>query len=140
MRKVMAVIIGIMLLLSPGLADDEAEDLTIIEVLEHLPGQEEKKLTMDSDHAIIMTVTCTGDFTIGGDNYHKKGKKFYDELDKCFRQSDNATIYDSTVYMWSKLWGNGIEPPEGELESGDYEFSIRIERGSKTFHIDMIRW
>ena len=72
MRKVMAVIIGIMLLLSPGLADDEAEDLTIIEVLEHLPGQEEKKLTMDSDHAIIMTVTCTGDFTIGGDNYHKK--------------------------------------------------------------------
>ena len=65
---------------------------------------------------------------------------FYDELDKCFRQSDNAKISDSTVYRWSKIWGNGIEPPEGELESGDYEFSIRIERGSKTFHIDMIRW
>ena len=27
------------------------------------------------------TITCTGDLTIGGDNYHKKGKKFRQALE-----------------------------------------------------------
>ena len=71
-HKFLAFLIALMLLFSVGIAEDEEDDLTIVEVLEYLPGTEEKKLTVDSDHAVIMTVTCTGDFTIGGDNYHKK--------------------------------------------------------------------
>ena len=71
-RNILVVFTVIMLLLSFCSAEDEIDDLTIVEVLEHLPGEEEKNVTVDSDHAIIMTVTCTGDLTIGGDNYHKK--------------------------------------------------------------------
>lgn len=41
--------------------------------------EETVKESKDSDGAYIMTVTCTGDFTIGGDNYHNK-KNFYTEL------------------------------------------------------------
>ena len=37
---------------------------------------------VDTDGSRTITITCTGDMTIGGDNYHKKGKKFYDELEK----------------------------------------------------------
>ena len=72
LRKYLALLISILLLISGCFAEEEEEDLTIVEVLEHLPGEEEKKLTVDSDHAIIMTITCTGDLTIGGDNYHHK--------------------------------------------------------------------
>lgn len=37
---------------------------------------------VETDGSRTITVTCTGDMTIGGDNYHKKGKKFYQELEK----------------------------------------------------------
>ena len=71
-HKFLALTFALLLVIPACFAEDEEDDLTIVEVLEHLPGEEEKKLTMDSDHAIIMTITCTGDLTIGGDNYHKK--------------------------------------------------------------------
>ena len=40
----------------------------------------EEELSIDG--SVTITVTCTGDLTIGGDNLHKKGKKFYDMLEK----------------------------------------------------------
>ena len=50
--------------------DEDDEDLMIEEVIEDVIT--EKKEVMDTDGAAILTITCTGDFTIGGDNYHKK--------------------------------------------------------------------
>ena len=43
----------------------------------------------------IITITCTGDLTIGGDNYHKKGKKFYEELRK--KNGDNINFTMANV-------------------------------------------
>lgn len=53
-----------------GMMMEEPElDITeLIEIAEEEKAREKK----DSDGAYIMTVTCTGDFTIGGDTYHHK--------------------------------------------------------------------
>ena len=47
-----------------------------------------------TDGSRTITITCTGDLTIGGDNYHKKGKKFYDELKK---NDDNISFTMANV-------------------------------------------
>ena len=84
---------------------------------------------------------------------------FYDELDQHFRQyiptrqqldsipedvtyifSPRAEILDSTVYCLERWWGNGVEAPKGESDRGDIIYRIRIERGTKTFHISVIGW
>ena len=52
------------------------EDWIIMDEEDEGPG------IVETDGSRTITITCTGDFTIGGDNYHKKGKKFYDELKK----------------------------------------------------------
>ncbi len=57
------------------------EELDIEEVID-LDEEETSTYQLDSNGNTIITITCTGDFTIGGDNYHKKGKKFYSELEK----------------------------------------------------------
>ena len=49
----------------------EEIDLDITDLIEDLP-EEKAKDKKDSDGALIMTVTCTGDFTIGGETYHHK--------------------------------------------------------------------
>lgn len=57
----------------------DEDELDITEVVE---DQEDENNTgvVESDGSTIITVTCTGDFTIGGDNYHRKEKDFYGEL------------------------------------------------------------
>ena len=84
---------------------------------------------------------------------------FYDELDKHFRQyiptrqqldtipedvtyifSPRAEIIDSTAYCLERWWGNGVEVPKDESDRGDIIYRIRIERGSKTFHIGVTAW
>ncbi len=54
--------------------EDEVDITELIQAAEEQTDKEQK----DSDGAYIMTVTCTGDFTIG-DSHHKK-KNFYKEL------------------------------------------------------------
>ena len=86
-RKITALITLLVLLFSFAIAEEDAgnfdveDDVDITELVQ-IAEEEAAKEKKDSDGAYIMTVTCTGDFTIGGDNYHKKGKKFYDELKK----------------------------------------------------------
>ncbi len=50
---------------------DVEDDVDITELVQ-IAEEEAAKEKKDSDGAYIMTVTCTGDFTIGGDNYHHK--------------------------------------------------------------------
>lgn len=60
-----------------GLEDEEELDIT--EVVDE-PEDENNLGVIESDGSTVLTVTCTGDFTIGGDNYHHKEKDFYGEL------------------------------------------------------------
>ena len=65
----------------PALSELEEDELLIEEIIES-PEEEEPAVVPDTDGSFEITVTCTGDFTIGGDNFHNKGKKFYTELAK----------------------------------------------------------
>ena len=78
-RKITALLLSVLLLLP---ACVQAEDELDIEEVIDLTEEESSTYQLDSNGNTIITVTCTGDFTIGGDNYHKKGKKFYSELEK----------------------------------------------------------
>ena len=63
-------------------ADDLGErdiDINELIVFEEEETVKEKK---DSDGAYLLTITCTGDFTIGGDNRSKKKSIFDTELEK----------------------------------------------------------
>lgn len=53
-----------------GFVEEEPE-LDITEWFQ-LPEEERIKDKKDSDGAYLLTISCTGDFTIGGDNYHRK--------------------------------------------------------------------
>lgn len=57
--------------------DADDEDLLIEEIIEEVV--EEKKEVLDTDGSSIITITCTGDFTIGGDT-RKRKNIFEDEL------------------------------------------------------------
>ena len=57
----------------------EEDDFSIVEVIDE-PDEEAPAGVVNTDGSTVITVTCTGDFTIGEDNYHRKGKKFKDEL------------------------------------------------------------
>ena len=65
----------------PALSELDEDELLIEEIIE-IPEEEEPAVVPDTDGSFEITVTCTGDLTIGGDNYHNKGKKFYSELSK----------------------------------------------------------
>ena len=72
-RRIAAFLLSAVLLVSMAAADYyDDPDLDIVDILETPPAESVKKLTYDSDEAIIMTITCTGDLTIGGDTYHHK--------------------------------------------------------------------
>lgn len=63
--------IFVLLLPSVCSANEDDEDLDIEEVIE-TPEPEETPGIYETDGSTIITVTCTGDMTIGGDNYHHK--------------------------------------------------------------------
>ena len=78
-RKITALLLSLLMLLPLCVfAEDELDIEEVIDLTE----EESSTYQLDSNGNTIITVTCTGDFTIGGDNYHKKGKKFYSELEK----------------------------------------------------------
>ena len=74
--------ISLLLYLPVSLAGELEEmdiDITDLIVFEEEETVKEKK---DSDGAYLLTITCTGDFTIGGDNRRGKGDIFAPELEK----------------------------------------------------------
>ncbi len=80
-KKLISAFLAFLLLVPfPSLAElDEEEDLLIEELIDPVETEGPAGV-IDTDGTTTITITCTGDFTIGGDNYHRKGKKFYDEL------------------------------------------------------------
>ena len=82
MRKTVSLLLAAALLLpvfsAPAeYADEDDEDLLIEDVVEEVVT--EKKELVDTDGSSIITITCTGDFTIGGDS-RKRKNIFEDEL------------------------------------------------------------
>jgi len=85
LRKLFLISLAFCLLFSSlalaenGFSEEEA-DVDITEWFQ-LPEEERVKDKKDSDGAYLMTVSFTGDLTIGGDNYHNK-TDFYKALKK----------------------------------------------------------
>ncbi len=79
MKKLLLMLLSLAMVLSgaaAGLAEEE-EDLLIEEIIEEVIT--EKKEVLDTDGSSIITITCTGDFTVGGDS-RKRSSIFNDEL------------------------------------------------------------
>ncbi len=75
MKKLLSLLLALGLLLSlvPASAeyvDEDDEELLIEDIIEEEPS--EKQEILDTDGSSMITITCTGDFTIGWDNYHRK--------------------------------------------------------------------
>ena len=83
----------ILICASCAFADGFEEELDIEEIID-LSEEESSVIQQDSNGNPIITITCTGDLTIGGDNFHKKGKKFYTELEK---NNDNISFTMANV-------------------------------------------
>jgi len=78
-RRLLAFLLTFVLLAAavcPAAAEEELDIEELIETIE----PEETPGIYETDGSTIITVTCTGDFTIGGDNYHNKSKFFYKRL------------------------------------------------------------
>ena len=82
MRKILLWALAICLLAGgAALAEDSWEDeLLIEEIIESLPPENTPSI-YEPDGSAIITITCTGDLTIGGDS-RKKKNIFEDELKK----------------------------------------------------------
>ena len=73
-RKFTAFLCLLCILLSFAFAENtgfKEDDIDIGDLIQ-LEEEQAEKEQKDSDGAYIMTITCTGDLTIGGDNYHHK--------------------------------------------------------------------
>lgn len=92
MQKRLIALFLVLSLLFPlfSFAELDEDELDIEEVID---VEEENALPgiVDIDGSTTLTITCTGDFTIGGDNYHNKGKSFYKEL-KAHEDDINFTM------------------------------------------------
>ena len=73
-------------------AYEDDEDLDIEEVVEPVDTPDDPGI-VETDGSTTITITCTGDLTIGGDNYHRKNI-FSGELKK---HDDNASFTMANV-------------------------------------------
>ena len=71
-RRLIAVLFILILSVSAAVCPAGAEEELDIEELIETIEPEETPGVYESDGSTLITVTCTGDFTIGGDNYHHK--------------------------------------------------------------------
>ena len=86
---------------------------------------------VETDGSRTITVTCTGDMTIGGDNYHKKGKKFYQELEKnnnniSFTMANVRDLFrhdDLTLVNFEGTFTNRKEVPDNK-KGNQFLFNI----------------
>lgn len=79
-RRTYAWFLVMILMLFAAVYSAGAEEELDIEELIEVEEPEETPGIYETDGSTVITVTCTGDFTIGGDNYHNKSKFFYKRL------------------------------------------------------------
>ena len=135
MKRILSALISFVLIFSfcCSFAELNEEELYIED---WVMGEEEEdgKVIADTDGSTTITITCTGDLTIGGDNYHKKGKKFYDELDKhdgniSFTMANVRDIFkkdDLTLVNFEGTFTNTKNVPDNK-KGNDFLFNISPE-------------
>ncbi len=76
MRRLISFLLVLLLPFSWALAAGEDDDLLIEEIIEAVSPESTPSIYA-SDGSILLTITCTGDFTIGGDS--RKRKNIFEE-------------------------------------------------------------
>ena len=92
LKRFVLLFLALSLIPFSALSELDEDDLLIEDIIEPLDTEEDQGNAVDTDGSFTITVTCTGDFTIGGDSYHKKGKNFYNELRKKHNDDINFTM------------------------------------------------
>lgn len=142
----------------PSFAELNEEELFIEDWI--IGSEEDEGLgIVETDGSRTITITCTGDLTIGGDNYHKKGKKFYDELNKndnnisftmanvrdIFKQDDLTLVnfegtFTDTKYVPDNKKGNdfifNISPSYVNVLTDNYIEAVSLENNHIRDHGD----
>ena len=129
-RKILSLLLVLAMLL-PAVcsANEDDEDLDIEEVIE-TPEPQETPGVVDVDGSTTITITCTGDFTIGGDNYHHKDifspvlKDNNDDIN--FTMANVRDIFvndDLTLVNFEGTFTNTKYVPDRKREN-DFLFSI----------------
>ncbi len=158
MKRCLSLLLALLLPLTAFAADLTEADLTYEDL--DLDAEEETELGVyETDGSRTVTITCTGDFTIGGDNYHKKGKKFYTELKKnnddinftmanvreIFRKDDLTIVnfegtFTDTKYVPEKKKGNdflfNISPTYANVLSDNFIEAVTLENNHIMDHGD----
>ena len=158
MKRCLSILLALLLPLTAFAADLTEADLTYEDL--DLDAEEETELGVyEIDGSRTVTITCTGDFTIGGDNYHKKGKKFYTELKKnnddinftmanvreIFRKDDLTIVnfegtFTDTKYVPEKKKGNdflfNISPTYANVLSDNFIEAVTLENNHIMDHGD----
>ena len=158
MKRCLSLLLALLLPLTAFAADLTEADLTYEDL--DLDAEEETELGVyEIDGSRTVTITCTGDFTIGGDNYHKKGKKFYTELKKnnddinftmanvreIFRKDDLTIVnfegtFTDTKYVPEKKKGNdflfNISPTYANVLSDNFIEAVTLENNHIMDHGD----
>ena len=96
--------------------------------------EDDNKVIADTDGSTTITITCTGDLTIGGEKKKKKRKKFYDELDKhdgsiSFTMANVRDIFrkdDLTLVNFEGTFTNSKNVPDNK-KGNDFLFNISPE-------------
>ena len=124
--KSLLALFAVIVLIFPGSACSELDEdeLDITEVVEE-PEDENNIGVFDTDGSTTLTITCTGDFTIGGDNYHHKEKDFYGELrnhddDINFTMANVRDIFsqdDMTLVNFEGTFTNTTYVPSNKREN-----------------------
>ncbi len=76
MRRLIALLLVFLLPFSFATAEWGDEDLLIEEIIESVDPEATPSI-YESDGSVLLTITCTGDFTIGGDS--RKAKNIFEE-------------------------------------------------------------
>ena len=129
-RFVSFLLVFVLLVPAVSSAELDEDDIFIEEWIESSDSEETSGI-ISTDGSRTITVTCTGDFTIGGDNYHHKGKKFYDELKKHdnninFTMENVRDIFrqdDLTLVNFEGTLTDTKEVPDSK-EHNDFLFNI----------------
>lgn len=159
MKRFIALSLSFVLMLSfcSSFAELDEEELYIEDWI--IDSEEDELGIVETDGSRTITITCTGDLTIGGDNYHKKGKKFYDELKKnddnisftmanvrdIFRHDDLTLVnfegtFTDTKYVPDNKKGNdflfNISPSYVSVLTDNYIEAVSLENNHVLDHGD----
>ncbi len=132
LKRILLIMLACALLLPfSGLTEGDDDDLLIEDVLEN-PPEKETASVYDSRGTAMITVTCTGDFTIGDSYGRKKSKIFAEELsahggDINFTMSNIRQILMNDQLTLVNFEGTLTETKEIPSNKRENDFLFRVD-------------